>query len=117
MATDTNTASIIPLHQPKTPLTPAQRARAYRLRQKAAGKPLDGGDASRHGSRHAARDDRHAVTHHEDRHAVTPPARAGAAHRHRVRPRPGRHHNERLVRDPDSFEARWRRLFLDAVGK
>ena len=40
MATDTNTASIIPLHQPKTPLTPAQRARAYRLRQKAAGKPM-----------------------------------------------------------------------------
>ena len=41
MATDTNTASIIPLHQPKTPLTPAQRARAYRLRQKAAGKPMN----------------------------------------------------------------------------
>ena len=40
MATDTNTASIIPLHQPKTPLTPAQRARAYRLRQKAAGKSM-----------------------------------------------------------------------------
>jgi broad specificity phosphatase PhoE len=40
MATDTNTASVIPLHQPKTPLTPAQRARAYRLRQKAAGKPM-----------------------------------------------------------------------------
>src|SRR4029453_13819299 len=58
MATDTNTASIIPLHQPKTPLTPAQRARAYRLRQKAAGKPHDGGDASRHAIRHPAPADR-----------------------------------------------------------
>jgi hypothetical protein len=110
MATDTNTASVIPLHQPKTPLTPAQRARAYRLRQKAAGKPMMVVTP-------AVTPPVTTVTHHEDRHAVTRPARAGAADRHRVRPRPGRHHDERLVRDPDSFEARWRRLFLDAVGK
>jgi len=36
MATD-NSATIIPLHQPKRPKTPAERARAYRLRKKAGG--------------------------------------------------------------------------------
>src|SRR4029450_7652074 len=101
MATDTNTASVIPLHQPKTP-TPAQRARAYRLRQKAAGKPMTVVTP-------AVTPPVTTVTHHEDRHAVTRPARAGAADRHRVRPRPGRHHNERLVRGPHSLATGLRR--------
>lgn len=42
--TDLNTASIIPLHQPKAALTPAQRAKAYRDRKRAQpakpGKPV-----------------------------------------------------------------------------
>jgi hypothetical protein len=36
-----DTATVVSLHQPKTPLTPAQRAAAYRARKKAAaGKPV-----------------------------------------------------------------------------
>lgn len=49
MATD-NSASITYLHQPKRPMTPAERAKNYRLRQKAKSGQIDDGPAVRHNS-------------------------------------------------------------------